>query len=95
MGEMGEPGVVISRYGNVAGFDWLSVPLVPHLYAVDRVEDIPDISDAAMVVRLREHYRREHLGSIVPDDRCMPDSQRQLDSTDRCLLRSQALFLSD
>lgn len=67
-----EPGVVISRYGHVAGFDWLAVPLVPYLYAVDRVEDIPDISDAAMVVHLREHYRREHLSSIVPDDRARP-----------------------
>ena len=67
-----EPGVVISRYGHVAGFDWLALPLVPYLYAVDRVEDIPDISDSAMVVRLREHYRREHLSSIVSDDRARP-----------------------
>ena len=83
---------VMATWLGSTGSPW---PLVPYLYAVDRVEDIPDISDAAMVVRLREHYRREHLGGIVPDDRCTPDSQRQLDSNDRCLLRSQALFLSD
>ena len=56
----------------MARFDWLAMPLIPYLYAVNRVEDIPDISDAAMVVRLREHYHREHLSSIVSDDRARP-----------------------
>src|ERR1700727_957410 len=37
----GELGVVISRYDGVGGYDWLAVPLIPYLYAVDRPEDIP------------------------------------------------------
>src|ERR1035437_2144441 len=37
----GESGVVISRYHEVAGYDWLAVPLVPYLYAVERPEDVP------------------------------------------------------
>ena len=32
----GERGVVISRYHKVAGYDWLAIPLVPYLYAVDQ-----------------------------------------------------------
>jgi hypothetical protein len=33
----GEPGAVISRYHKIDGFDWLAIPLVPYLYAVERV----------------------------------------------------------
>ena len=37
----GEYGVVISRYHKVDGYDWIAVPLVGYLYAVDNVSDIP------------------------------------------------------
>ena len=37
----GEPGAVISRYHKIDGYDWLAIPLVPYLYAVERVEDVP------------------------------------------------------
>src|SRR5712692_8941291 len=37
----GEPGVVISRYHRIAGYDWIAVPLYPYLYAVERPEDVP------------------------------------------------------
>ncbi len=64
----GETGVVISRYDGVAGYDWLAIPLIPYLYAVDRPEDIPLFADAKMVGFLRDSYRRKHLEEIVPDN---------------------------
>jgi hypothetical protein len=63
----GELGVVISRYDGVGGYDWLAVPLIPYLYAVDRPEDIPLFVDPKMVSFLRDQYRRKHLEGIVPD----------------------------
>lgn len=63
----GEFGVVISRYHRVAGYDWLAIPLVPYLYAVDRVEDIPATADPELEAKLRDAYRRKHLLDIIPD----------------------------
>jgi hypothetical protein len=63
----GEFGVVISRYHKVGGYDWLAIPLVPYLYAVDRVEDIPATADAELEAELRDAYRRSHLLAIIPD----------------------------
>ncbi len=63
----GEPGVVISRYDAVGGYDWIAIPLVPYLYAVDRPEDIPLFANAKMVAFLRDRYRREYLEAIAPD----------------------------
>ncbi len=66
--EPGEAGVVISRYRNIAGYDWIAVPLLPYLYAVDTLQDIPQSADAQSVAALRDAYRRSHLLSIAPDD---------------------------
>jgi hypothetical protein len=63
----GEVGVVISRYRHVGGFDWLAVPLVPYLYAVDRAEDVPAFADSHAVAGMRDDYRRAHLRELVPD----------------------------
>ncbi len=65
--EAGEPGVVISRYHRVAGYDWVAVPLIPYLYAVDRPEQVPFSADAKIVASLRDRYRREHLRQFIPD----------------------------
>jgi hypothetical protein len=65
----GETGVVISRYDDINGYDWVAIPLVPYLYAVDRPEDIPLFADAKMVALLRDRYRRKYLEYIVPDDK--------------------------
>src|ERR1700729_2312951 len=43
-----EPGAVISRYHKIDGYDWLAIPLVPYLYAVERVEDVPVTADATL-----------------------------------------------
>jgi hypothetical protein len=63
----GELGVVISRYKNIAGYDWLAMPLLGYLYAVDAADEIPSSVDKAAEDKLRDNYRREHLLSIAPN----------------------------
>lgn len=63
----GETGVVISRYNGVGKHDWVAIPLIPYLYAVERPEDIPLFADAKMTAFLRDRYRRNYLTEIVPD----------------------------
>src|SRR5438132_10321612 len=38
--EPGEQGAVVSRYHGVNGHDWIAVPLIPYLYAVNNPQDI-------------------------------------------------------
>lgn len=66
--EPGESGVVISRYHKIAGYDWIAIPLVPYLYAVEDPADIPKFADAKTVAALRDEYRRAHLSMLAPDD---------------------------
>jgi len=63
----GEAGVVISRYDGVGGYDWVAIPLIPYLYAVDKAEDIPLFVDPKTVSFLRNQYRMKHLEAVVPD----------------------------
>ncbi len=63
----GEPGIVLSRYNGVGGYDWIAIPLIPYLYAVERSEDVPLFADAKMVAFLRDGYRRKYLEAIAPD----------------------------
>jgi hypothetical protein len=63
----GELGAVISRYDGVGGYDWVAIPLIPYLYAVEQPDDAPLFADAKMVTFLRDQYRRKHLAAIVPD----------------------------
>lgn len=63
----GEQGVVISRYTRIAGYDWIAIPLVPYLYAVDNPEDVPLYADPKLVAFLRDRYRRAHLEDLAPD----------------------------
>lgn len=64
----GEAGVVLSRYHRIDGYDWLAMPLIPYLYAVDDRSQIPATADPGLEARLRDRYRREHLLAYVPDD---------------------------
>ena len=64
-----ETGVVISRYDGIGKHDWVAIPLIPYLYAVERAEDIPLFADAKMTAFLRDHYRRKYLEAIAPDVR--------------------------
>ena len=68
--EPGETGIVLSRYRSVAGYDWVAIPLIPYLYAVEKQEDIPLFADKKLLAFLRDRYRRNHLESLVPD---LPD----------------------
>ena len=63
----GETGIVLSRYDGVAGYDWIAVPLIPYLYAVERPEDVPLFADAKLVAFLRDRYRRKYLEALAPD----------------------------
>ena len=63
----GEAGVVLSRYDGIAGYDWIAIPLIPYLYAVDKPEDVPLFADAKLVAFLRDQYRRDYLESVAPD----------------------------
>ena len=63
-----ETGVVISRYNKVAGRDWLALPLIPYLYAVDNSDEIPLFANPKIVAFLRNQYRKKHLEQIAPDD---------------------------
>jgi hypothetical protein len=63
----GEAGIVISRYDGVGGYDWVAIPIMPYLYAVDRPEDVPLFVDAKTVAFLRDRYRRQYLESVAPD----------------------------
>jgi hypothetical protein len=63
----GELGVVISRYDGIAGHDWIAMPLIPYLYAVDKPENVPLSADEKLADYLRDEYRRSHLQSLSPD----------------------------
>ncbi len=63
----GEDGVVISRYRAIGGYDWIAIPLIPYLYAVEEPDQLPANADAPTIERLRDTYRRTHLQAIVPD----------------------------
>jgi len=65
---VGETGVVLSRYHRIAGLDWVAIPLVPYLYAVEREAQIPSSVDAERVAQLRDAYRRRHLRELAPDN---------------------------
>jgi hypothetical protein len=63
----GETGVVISRYNKIAGYDWIAIPLIPYLYAVEGPEDVPLFVNPKVVAFLRNQYRRNYLETIAPD----------------------------
>lgn len=63
----GELGTVISRYDGIGHYDWVAIPLIPYLYAVDQTEDIPLFVDPKIVSFLRDQYRRNHLETVAPD----------------------------
>ncbi len=63
----GELGAVISRYDGVGGYDWVAIPLIPYLYAVEQPDDIPLFVDPKMASFLRDQYRRKHLEAVAPD----------------------------
>lgn len=71
----GERGAVISRYHRVDGYDWLAMPLLAYLYAVNDPRDIPAEASRTLAVQMRNQYRRAHLLNYIPDgpDHTIPD----------------------
>ena len=71
-----ELGTVISRYEGIKGRDWLAIPLLPHLYAVEDPLAVPSRVDHKKVAELRQTYHDAQLtvlGSDVPKGgRLMP-----------------------
>jgi hypothetical protein len=62
-----EPGVVISRYHKVGGYDWIAVPPMAYLYAVETADQVPSTATPEQVAALRDAYRRAHLEEVAPD----------------------------
>jgi len=60
-----ETGVVISRYSGIRRLDWVAIPLLPYLYAVERVEDVPEWAAKSNVARMRDKYAEAHLGDLA------------------------------
>ena len=65
----GEFGVVISRYHKIHGYDWIAMPLIPYLYAVDDVHEAPSSVDKDEVATLRDSYRRQYLLALASDNK--------------------------
>lgn len=65
--EPGETGVVISRYSGIRNFDWVAIPLLPYLYAVERAEDVPEWAEQPAIAAMREEYAEAHLGALASD----------------------------
>jgi hypothetical protein len=63
----GELGVVISRYHRIAGFDWIAIPVIPYLYAVDQADQVPKSVGEKDEAALRDEYRRRYLEELAPD----------------------------
>jgi hypothetical protein len=62
--EPGELGTVIARYQGIAGYDWVAMPLIPYLYSVDEVAEVPAHVDKPTVLALRNRYHEQHLGVL-------------------------------
>ena len=62
--EPGEMGVVISRYSDVGGYDWIAIPLIPYLYSVEEIDAVPTHVDKPTVEKLRAQYHEAHLLSL-------------------------------
>jgi hypothetical protein len=61
----GETGVVISRYSRIRSLDWVAIPLLPYLYAVEQAADVPQWAEATSVAEMRTAYAEAHLASLV------------------------------
>ena len=61
----GEPGVVLSRYSNIAEYDWVAIPPLPYLYAVESPEDVPAFANPEIVSSLQRPYAETHLQDLI------------------------------
>ncbi len=62
-----EQGSVIARYQGINGYDWVAMPLIPYLFSVENVSEVPHRADKATVHRLRMRYHEDHLENLGGD----------------------------
>jgi hypothetical protein len=62
--QAGELGAVVSRYQGISGYDWVAIPLLPYLYAVENPADVPTRVNRETVNRMRSRYHEAHLLSL-------------------------------
>ena len=67
--EPGELGSVIARYQGINIYDWVAVPLIPYLYSVENISQIPDHVDRRQVNMLRDRYFEAHLQGLGDADK--------------------------
>jgi len=80
----GELGAVISRYQGIADYDWVAIPLIPYLYSVENISEVPARVDPATVNQLRNRYHDEHLtglGADIPEGNLVRGGWTQLVGT--------------
>ena len=65
----GEMGVVISRYSDIAKYDWVAIPLIPYLFSVEDPAEVSGRVNRETVNRIREQYHEAHLLSLGEDVR--------------------------
>jgi hypothetical protein len=63
----GELGSVIARYEGIDGYDWVAIPVIPYLYSVEKVSDVPEAVNRAWVDEMRNLYREIHFAPIDLD----------------------------
>ena len=63
----GETGAVITRYQGIAKYDWIAMPLLPYLYAVETASEVPARADREAVTGLRDKYHEARLLSLGKD----------------------------
>jgi hypothetical protein len=57
----GELGAVLTRANGISGYDWVAIPLIPYLYSVENVSEVPARADKRAVWRMRTQYHEAHL----------------------------------
>jgi hypothetical protein len=60
----GETGSVITRYQGIAHYDWIAMPLLPYLYAVESAAEVPARADSQTVTAMRDKYHDARLLSV-------------------------------
>ncbi|MGB6193889.1 MAG: hypothetical protein WBF42_15575 [Terracidiphilus sp.] len=60
----GELGAVITRYQGIDHYDWIAMPLLPYLYAVESASEVPTRANHEAVNSLRDKYHEAHLRSL-------------------------------
>jgi len=63
----GESGAVVARYQGISGYDWVAIPLLAHLYAVENAGQAPPRVSRDTVARMLSQYYKIHLLSSLGD----------------------------